>query len=274
MNFTELACPTAHVSAFCRAVVAKVIPKRLWGDDDNKRTILRYVDQFVSLRRFETLSLHQVTQKLQVRSINVLAQSVIETLQITTVTWLRLPGQDETSRLARSDFEKRNQIFLEFVYWVFDSFLVPLIRSNFYVTESNAHRNRLFYFRHDVWRLLTEPSLSTLRLRMFEEMPTERVNKLLAVRPLGFSKIRLLPKKRGLRMIMNLRRRQQVMRYGAMTLGRSINSVMAPVFNTITYEKVGRGNFEHKCVRLTRGRSFNLTDSAHHCSRLGICSQD
>jgi telomerase reverse transcriptase len=73
---------------------------------------------------------------------------------------------------------------------------------------------------------------------MFEEMPTERINKLLAVRPLGFSKIRLLPKKQGIRMIMNLKRRQQVMRYGALTLNRSINTVMTPVFNAITYERV------------------------------------
>jgi telomerase reverse transcriptase len=235
-----MACPTAHVSAFCRAVVAKVVPKRFWGNDDNKRTIMHYIDQFVNLRKFETLTLHQVTQKLQVRADYVLAHSIINMLQITSLEWLRLPGQDETVKLARSDIDKRKEIFLEFVYWIFDSFLIPLIRSNFYVTETNVHRNRLFYFRHDVWRMLTEPSLSTLRLNMFEEMPTERMNKLLAVRPLGFSNIRLLPKKQGVRLIMNLKRRQQVMRYGVMTLGRSINSVMAPVFNAITYEKVSR----------------------------------
>lgn len=172
------------------------------------------------------------------RAFQALAHSVTEILQITSVAWLWLPDQDATIKLAQSDFEKRKEIFQEFVYWVFDSLLIPLIRSNFYVTESNAHRNRLFYFRHDVWRLLTEPSLSTLRLNMFEQMPTERANKLLAIRPLGFSKIRLLPKKQGTRMIMNLKRKQQVMRYGTMTLSRSINTVMTPVFNAITYEKV------------------------------------
>ena len=74
---------------------------------------------------------------------------------------------------------------------------------------------------------------------MFEEMPTERTNRRLAARPLGFSKIRLLPKKQGIRMIMNLKRRQQVLRFGAVTLGKSINAIMTPVFNAITYEKVG-----------------------------------
>jgi telomerase reverse transcriptase len=233
-----MACPTAHISAFCRAVVAKVVPKRLWGGVDNRRAFMHSIDRFVSTRKFETLTLHEVTQKLQVCTTRSLAHSLADTCQITSVLWLRLPGQDGTAKLARSDFNKRKEIFQEFVYWIFDSFLIPLIRSNFYVTESNTHRNRLFYFRHDVWRMLTEPSLSTLKLNMFEDMPTERVNRLLAARPLGFSKVRLLPKKQGIRMIMNLKRRTQVTRYGAATLGRSINSVMTPVFNAVTYEKV------------------------------------
>ncbi|KAL1595841.1 Telomerase reverse transcriptase [Paraconiothyrium brasiliense] len=139
--------------------------------------------------------------------------------------------------MAKSDHDKRIDIFLEFVYWVFDSFLIPLIRSNFHVTESNVHRNRLFYFRHDVWRMLTEPSLSNLRLNLFEEVPTEHATKLLLSRPLGYSKIRLLPKKVGVRLITNLKRRQQIVRNGATVLGRSINSVMSPAFNVITYEK-------------------------------------
>lgn len=158
--------------------------------------------------------------------------------QIVSLAWLRPPDQPEAAKLAKSDFEKRKEIFHEFVYWLFDSFLIPLIRSNFHVTESNVHRNRLFYFRHDVWRMLTEPSLATLRTGMFEHMPTERMTKLLSMRPLGFSKIRLLPKRDGFRTIMNLKRRQQVIRNGTMFLGRSINTVMTPVFHVITYEKV------------------------------------
>jgi len=140
--------------------------------------------------------------------------------------------------MAKLDFDKRRELFLEFVYWVFDSFLIPLIRSNFHVTESNVHRNRLFYFRHDVWRMLAEPSLSSLKLNIFEEVPTDRATKLLSLRPLGFSQIRLLPKRTGVRLITNLKRRQQVMRNGNMMLGRSINAVMTPAFNIMNYEKV------------------------------------
>lgn len=67
MCFTDMACPTAHVSAFCRAVLARIIPRAFWGGDSNARTIMFWVDQFVCLRRFESLTLHQVTENIQVR---------------------------------------------------------------------------------------------------------------------------------------------------------------------------------------------------------------
>jgi telomerase reverse transcriptase len=42
------------------------VPDGFWGGDHNKRMIMKAVDQFVQLRKFESLTLHQVTQGLQV----------------------------------------------------------------------------------------------------------------------------------------------------------------------------------------------------------------
>lgn len=238
--FTEMACPTAHVSAFCRIVTRKVIPRHFWGGDSNERIIMQWIDQLVELRRFESLTLHQVTQRLQVRlSIAQWLHSGSDFGQITSVSWLRLCNDEDASRLSKSDFEKRKEVFLEFIYWLVDSFIIPLISSNFHVTESNVHRHRLFYFRHDVWRMLSEPAVTTLKLKMFEETSLENTTRLLSARQLGFSKIRLLPKRLGFRTITNLKKRQQILKSGVLSLGRSINTIMTPVFNAITYEKVG-----------------------------------
>lgn len=136
-----------------------------------------------------------------------------------------------------SDLQKRKELLQEFLYYVFDSLVIPLVRSNFHVTESNVHQNRLFYFRHDVWRLLTEPHMQSLKTSVFEEVKTIHAKKILEARALGFSQIRLLPKAGGLRPITNLRRRVTKLQNGKVTLGRSINSVMAPVFNVLDYEK-------------------------------------
>jgi len=137
---------------------------------------------------------------------------------------------------------KRLEIFHEFIYYLFDSLLIPLIRANFHVTESNVDRYRLFFFRHDVWREFTEPAMASLKATMFEEVKTARAHDILATRALGFSQVRLLPKAIGVRPIMNLRRKMLI-RGTKNRLGYSINSTLSPVYNMLTYEKVRHPTF-------------------------------
>ena len=148
------------------------------------------------------------------------------------------PNLKHLAKISLSDQNKRLSIFSEFVYYVFDSLLIPLIRSNFHVTETNAHRNRLFFFRHNVWRSLSEPALTTLKLSIFEEVKAATVKRVLDRRSLGFSQVRMLPKEAGVRPSVNLRRRAMKKHNGRIILGRSINSIMTPVFNVLGYEKV------------------------------------
>ncbi|MCJ1474607.1 hypothetical protein MMC13_003267 [Lambiella insularis] len=227
-TLTDTATPPEWVSAFCRAVLLRIMPKAFWGEGqngvENQASVLQSVNCFIFLRRFENLNLHAVSQKLKIRSM----------------AWLAPPKVNISSKLSRSDAGKRLELLLELLYYVFDSILIPLIRSNFHVTESSAHGSRLFFFRHDLWRACTEPTLSTMKLTMLREIPVLTAKKLLDARILGFSQIRLLPKARGLRPIMNLRRRITKLHNGKAVLGRSINSVMAPVYNMLSYEKSKR----------------------------------
>lgn len=140
--------------------------------------------------------------------------------------------------MSRTDLQKRQEIFAELVYYLIDSFIIPLISGNFHVTESTVNRNQLMYFRHDVWKKLAEPSLAYLKTSMFEELSLSQVKKTLSRRSLGTSRIRLVPKDVGLRPIINLRRRVQKMVNGKLVLGKSINSVLNPAFNALKWEKV------------------------------------
>jgi telomerase reverse transcriptase len=68
-SIIELACPTACVSAFCQAVLSKIIPDNFWGYEKNchnKMLFLRKVDHFIKLRRFEEMSLHEIAQEFKV----------------------------------------------------------------------------------------------------------------------------------------------------------------------------------------------------------------
>jgi len=221
---TAFATSHARVSAFCRTVFERVFPTEFWGSgsdgENNLRTITRNIDRFIRLRRGESLTLHNVLQDLQIGNI----------------LWLQ-PAKC-SGKMSQSDFQKRKELLAELVYYVFDSFIIPLIRSNFHVTESNVHRNRLFYFRHDVWRSLTEPTIAELKSTTFEEMKPAQARKVLSERAFGHSAIRLLPKATGFRPIANLRRRMLVWQKGKKVLGRSINSILTPTFKVLDYEKV------------------------------------
>lgn len=227
-NVLNLATPAAQVSAYCRGVVAQTFPSRFWGEGltgtHNKTRIMNEIDRFILMRRYESMTLHDVMHNMKIADVH----------------WLAPPDQSQGAKLAVSDFQKRREIFAEIVYYLFDSFLVPLISSNFYVTDSSTSRSQLFYFRHDVWKSLSEPALSTMKLSMFEELQSSKIKRLLSRRSLGTSQVRLLPKDSGLRPIINLRRRVLNCDKGEMVLARSINSILTPAFNVLNYEKVER----------------------------------
>ena len=67
------ATPDAMVSAFCRATLANLIPHEFWGNGEhqahNQHVFYRNVDRFIRLRRFESLSLHEVCQGMKVDDI-------------------------------------------------------------------------------------------------------------------------------------------------------------------------------------------------------------
>lgn len=142
-------------------------------------------------------------------------------------------------KTSQTDIHKRVELFYEFLYYIFDSVLMPLLRSNFYVTESNTDKYRLFFFRHDVWRHVAEPSMAALKHKMFEEVTLEEAARILDSRQLGFSQVRLLPKGISVRPIMNLRKKM-IMRGEKQTLGPSINTLLKPVHSILQLERVGK----------------------------------
>ena len=73
--WVSLATPHSDVSAFCQAVLSNLIPTRFWGEgsqgQENKNVVMRNIDRFVRLRRFENLSLHAVFQGLKVKNLKI-----------------------------------------------------------------------------------------------------------------------------------------------------------------------------------------------------------
>ncbi len=168
--------------------------------------------------------------------------------------------------------DKRREILAEFLYYLFDSFLIPLICGNFYVTESNTHRNRLFYFRHDVWRLISEPAWSSLKADKFEEVKPSEAARILGSRDLSYSQIRLLPKQQAMRTITNLRRR--AVKKGDKRLTSSTNTVLAPVAAMLNLEMVSAPFSCHcRVLHLPNScRNNTLSGSGRPCCQSAACT--
>lgn len=229
--------PPSRVAAFCWAVVKSIVPRGSWGAESNQDIIKKAINRFIELGKGETMSLHDVLQHLKVCPPFWHLYVVANPSQILPMPWLA-PDDLGQQHMSKFDVRKRRELLAEFVYFIFDSLLMPLIRHNFYVTESNLDRNRLLYFRQDVWRALTAPAMSDIKDRMYEAIEVKKTHQRQKNSLLGYSRMRLLPKVTGFRPISNLRRKPLIYKRGKRILGQSINSALRPLYKALLYEKV------------------------------------
>lgn len=186
------------------------------------------IDTFVRLRRHETLSLHHLCQGIHILDCH----------------WL-LPRNKRAlmQRPTAAEMQKRQSMLYELIYYIFDSIMIPLLRTNFYATESVAFRNRTIYFRQDDWNTITLPILEKLKAGCFTTLNKNEAISIMNGRDFGYSYVRLLPKLNGVRPIVNLRRRsvkidrnksesQQLVQQQ-----QSINNILNITFHVLNYEK-------------------------------------
>ncbi|XP_030543771.2 telomerase reverse transcriptase isoform X2 [Rhodamnia argentea] len=210
-EFEELKsyCSKSQVVAFIWAVCRSIVPLELLGAPINWRKLRRNIYKFIELRRFEQFSLKQCMHKLQaVRFIflfrdlsirsndQVLQDAVGENIDI-----LR-NGNNELNEMMSI---LRHTLLKRWIYWFFSCLVVPLVRANFYVTESEYGKQDVFFFRKSIWESLSNRVMSHLKDKSYTCLSDASVRSILGRRSFGFSKLRFRPKENGLRMLANLK---------------------------------------------------------------------
>lgn len=111
-----------------------VIPMAFWGSESNFKQVLTrqffitffpfriFFDQltrsidvksFIAGRRYESLSMHNIVQGFSTSACE----------------WLMPPGKgQQQTRVSVSDALKRRELLEDFLFWYFDSFLLPLLK--------------------------------------------------------------------------------------------------------------------------------------------------
>ena len=125
---------------------------------------------FISYRRYETMSLHGIMQGLS-----------------TTGCKWTTSSNSSSFHTSASESLKRRELLEEFVVWYFGSFVAPLLRASlpitsglffsnwylqttFYITESSAFKNKILYFRQDDWDVLCAPLIERLTSVTFSKL--------------------------------------------------------------------------------------------------------
>ncbi|XP_034158222.2 telomerase reverse transcriptase [Pangasianodon hypophthalmus] len=175
-------CSSYRVYLFVRECVRFVIPDELWGSQHNMLQFLSRVKHFLRLGKFEKLSLAQVMWKIRVSDCR----------------WL---GHKKSN--CPSEHRYREWIFGQFLLWMLKDFVIGLVKSLFYVTESVSHKHALRFYRRHIWtRLQDQAFREHLSKGQWEELSSAEVASL--PKNTVTSRIRFIPKTNGMRPITRL----------------------------------------------------------------------
>lgn len=188
--------PSDAVVAFLSTVLRKVFPHSFWGSQHNFDRILELVDIFVNLRRHEDLPNKTIMKGIRITDIKWLAGNSLTC----TAEGKQIPNR----RLSRSSHEAATNLARYMLRWLFGGFVIPLLRSNFCVTESEFRGKRVLYYRKPVWSLFRSLSMNHLLSKQYSEISVLDVKKRLSNQHMGCSRLRLLPKTTGVRPIATL----------------------------------------------------------------------
>lgn len=125
-KFVNLHTPSIKVSMFLKSICRFVLPKNIWGTPENASCFNKLILRLVKARRYD----------------KVYVYDIVNAMDISTMKWLK--GKDQRG-LLRS-----------FLVWLVEIFVFEAIKNCFYITEHGAFKNKLFYYRIEVWRRVTD----------------------------------------------------------------------------------------------------------------------
>lgn len=193
----------------------------MWGSSENKAMFLRNLAKFVRLHRAETFTLGQLMAGIKISSCR----------------WLKDKGTLK-SHIPLYDSLKQQQLLAQFIWWLVTKYLMVILKTFFYITESGTHRQRVFYYRKAVWKKIHRFGLNTFCGEFFKPLKAKEADKLLR-RPssLGFSLLRFVPKSSTVRPITNMRHCPKIKEPINAQKQQSVNWKLQNVFEVLKFEK-------------------------------------
>ena len=154
-------------------------------------------------------------------------------IKIGTCVWLRSEKTAER-HVPLSESLTQKRYLDKFIWWLVTRYLMVILKSFFYITESGLRRNHIFYYRKPVWKKIHEFGLKSLKGKVLQPLTKEAaMAQLSRGESLGYSFLRFVPKAASVRPIVNMRHREMS------KSGRpiSINMKLQNLFEVMKFEK-------------------------------------
>jgi len=253
------------VAAFVWAVIDYIFPNELLGGEKTRSALQDFIKRVVSMRRYERCTLHEAMHRVHTGDFKCFKA---------VKTNVGSAGQAEASQ---------RRMVCKWIAWLVNEMVFPLIRAHFYCTDTQTHRQRMFFYRKGVWARLVSATLQNLEQTSFKRLSMkdasamlERANK----SNLGFSNIRFLPKGTGLRPVAVLNKPSKFVvkakKVRTVKEFHAVNSRLKEVFDVLAYETVRDPNVMGAAVgdyKSTLIRLGPCLRAIRHQRRLGRCGK-
>lgn len=220
----SLFTPADMVGRFIGGVLRGAFPSSFWGSKHNFEQVLKTTRVFVYLGRNEQIAEKDITKGIRVLDFK----------------WLRrLDKSGNPAKLTKTDHEAITTLVRNVMRWVYCHFIIPILRSTFYITETEFTGGRSVYYRRPIWTRIKSLSMRLLLTQQYREIKASNAIKLLSSHNVLCppAPMRLLPKKTGVRAITMLSRSAEI-EGGSDLIGSKLppNKVLQSAFHALKYE--------------------------------------
>jgi len=236
-HYVTFHTPVDNVGSFLEAVLGSAFPNSFWGSIHNFHQVIRTVRVFVQLGRTEQLP----------------EKAIVDGIRVLDMKWL-LPNTSKKNKdssaksnkrrkLSRSEHGSTSVLVRNVMRWLYKQFIIPLLRSTFYITETEFTGSRVLYYRRPIWSRIKSLSMKILLKQQYREMNVAKVQKLLSNHNVGCppAPLRLLPKKTGIRAIAMLSKSCETDDAMAAIMNQQLsmappNKILQSTFHALKYE--------------------------------------
>ncbi|XP_047146857.1 telomerase reverse transcriptase isoform X1 [Hydra vulgaris] len=172
--------PEQKVFLLLRKIVEMLIPNNFWGALHNKKYFFKSLLKFLRMGRYERCTVDYVMKNIKISLFN----------------WT-------SSTNHKQQCSKRFNVIRSMFLWLYNDFLIPIVRAFFYVTETSSQKFCIFFYRKPVWKMITDIGMKSSVV--YKKLSVKDVtNKLKTSECIGVYDIRLIPGQEKVRPIANM----------------------------------------------------------------------